>query len=561
MIVLTMFRKAAHYLSLPGGAMKIFSFKKTVMTVLAISIACSVPVLVKEGVSAAATEILYSETALATTEDAAIMSSQVVDLVNLERSKAGLPPLTVDPALTAATSIRSVELETSFSHTRPNGTSCFTAITNSFYTLLGENIAAGYPTADSVMEGWMNSAGHRDNILSSRFTSIGVSCYYSGGGCYWVQLFGEDPEISYDAPSGIQYEMTGSACSVIGFYPAAGFGGSVSVPGSYGGSSVTSISQDAFQNEPSLTSVTISNAITSVGSSAFKGSQSLKTVTLSNNLTSIASYTFNNCSSLSSLSIPEKVKTIGYGAFANCGNLSYVVFRGKVDSIDDYAFKLSSTTGKKLTAFVPAGTKDYYAGLLTGNAIKNITVTICEVTVVSALSAKPLSYNSIGLQWTSSGTSAGFAIYRSTSSSGTYSFVNTTTSKSYTDTGLSCGTTYFYKVKPYNLVGTQKIYGNPSAAASAKPAVAVPTGLAAVGASSCVKLTWKAVPYANGYSIYRSAVLAGTYTKIASTTCLEYKNTGLTAGKTYYYKVKAYRTVSSVPMYGNPTGAVSAKAK
>lgn len=54
---------------------------------------------------------------------------------------------------------------------------------------VGENIAMGYPTAEAVMDGWMNSDGHRKNILNSDFTKIGIGVYSSGGTLYWVQLF------------------------------------------------------------------------------------------------------------------------------------------------------------------------------------------------------------------------------------------------------------------------------------------------------------------------------------------------------------------------------------
>ena len=81
---------------------------------------------------------------------------------------------------------RAAELVFSFSHTRPSGQSCFTVSDKAF----GENIAAGYWNADLVMNGWMNSEGHRANILREYYTSIGVGCFWYDGVGYWVQLFG-----------------------------------------------------------------------------------------------------------------------------------------------------------------------------------------------------------------------------------------------------------------------------------------------------------------------------------------------------------------------------------
>ena len=117
---------------------------------------------------------------------------EVVELVNQERAKAGLNPLTVNADVTAAARIRCVEQTSSFSHTRPNGSSFSTVLDEQGvnYMSAGENIAYGQRTPEEVMNAWMNSQGHRENILNSRYTSIGVGCYQSSNGTlYWTQLF------------------------------------------------------------------------------------------------------------------------------------------------------------------------------------------------------------------------------------------------------------------------------------------------------------------------------------------------------------------------------------
>lgn len=119
-------------------------------------------------------------------------SLQVVKLVNEERMKAGLSPLTVDAMVVNAAEIRAKELETSFSHTRPNGSDFSAALTSAGvqYKRAGENIAYGQKSPDQVMLGWMNSAGHRANILNGNFTSIGIGHYRNAAGVdYWTQLF------------------------------------------------------------------------------------------------------------------------------------------------------------------------------------------------------------------------------------------------------------------------------------------------------------------------------------------------------------------------------------
>ena len=119
-------------------------------------------------------------------------AAQVVNLVNEERAKAGLSPLTADRSVTSAAQRRAREIETNFSHTRPNGSSFSTALSEAGvnYRSSGENIAYGQTSASSVMQGWMNSSGHRANIMNPKFTSIGVGYYRSASGTnYWTQLF------------------------------------------------------------------------------------------------------------------------------------------------------------------------------------------------------------------------------------------------------------------------------------------------------------------------------------------------------------------------------------
>ena len=117
---------------------------------------------------------------------------QVVDLVNRERAKAGLSPVTADTSIQAAAQVRAKEIEKSFSHTRPDGSSFSTALTQQGVTYRGsgENIAWGQKTPEQVMNGWMNSEGHRANILNKNFTKIGVGYHQNASGTnYWTQLF------------------------------------------------------------------------------------------------------------------------------------------------------------------------------------------------------------------------------------------------------------------------------------------------------------------------------------------------------------------------------------
>lgn len=111
---------------------------------------------------------------------------EILDIVNKERAAAGLSALTMDKDLLEAAMFRGAEITECFDHTRPNGTSCFTISSKSY----GENIAYGQRDASAVMTAWMNSSGHKSNILGSGYKSIGIGVVVSGGRKHYVQLFG-----------------------------------------------------------------------------------------------------------------------------------------------------------------------------------------------------------------------------------------------------------------------------------------------------------------------------------------------------------------------------------
>ncbi|WP_128378256.1 CAP domain-containing protein [Streptomyces cavernae] len=122
-------------------------------------------------------------------------AQEVVGLTNAERSRAGLPPLAVDALLTAAAQAHSTDMvvRAFYSHTSPDGSEPWdrAAAAGSTRRTIGENIACGQRSPAEVVDGWMNSPGHRANILKPAFTHIGIG--FAGGGkagTYWTQLFG-----------------------------------------------------------------------------------------------------------------------------------------------------------------------------------------------------------------------------------------------------------------------------------------------------------------------------------------------------------------------------------
>ncbi|MEU2868678.1 CAP domain-containing protein [Streptomyces olivoreticuli] len=118
----------------------------------------------------------------------------MADLVNAQRRAAGCGPVRLNDQLNLAAQRHSDDMATRhfFSHTNPDSTSPATRITAAGYrwTAYGENIAYGQRTAAEVMDTWMHSGGHRENILDCSFTDIGVGINHDPGGPRWTQDFG-----------------------------------------------------------------------------------------------------------------------------------------------------------------------------------------------------------------------------------------------------------------------------------------------------------------------------------------------------------------------------------
>lgn len=125
------------------------------------------------------------------TADIGQIAMQVIDLTNKERQKNGLPPLKADASLSRVAQAKSNDMNAKhyFSHTSPTYGSPFDMMRDFgvTYRSAGENIAMGQPTAQQVVTAWMNSEGHRKNILSPNYTNIGVG--YTKSGNYWSQMF------------------------------------------------------------------------------------------------------------------------------------------------------------------------------------------------------------------------------------------------------------------------------------------------------------------------------------------------------------------------------------
>lgn len=345
----------------------------------------------------------------------------------------------------------------------------------------------------------------------------------------------------------------------------------------------------AFYNCQSLREVDIPEGVNTIEYAAFYGCTNLKKVVVPKSVIYLEQNIFNGCSS--------ELKIYGYKGsyierYANNYGLNFICIY-ETDTLPKINAKdVIITVGQSINLMDGVSATDQEEGNITykikiventvnteesgiykvvyevedcdvNKVRKEIKVTI-KPKVVSNVQAKSNSYSSNKITWSQLLNVDGYEVYRATSKNGTYSLRTTRSSTSYTNTGLTTGKTYYYKVRAYKEVDGEKIYGDFSGAVSSKPMLSSTTAKASSASYRSNKVTWNNVPEASGYEVYRATSETGAYSlrkTVTSKSSLSYTNTGLTTGKTYYYKVKAYRLVDGKKVYSSYSDVVSSKPK
>ena len=219
------------------------------------------------------------------------------------------------------------------------------------------------------------------------------------------------------------------------------------------------------------------------------------------------------------------------------GATSYKVYRATAQN-GTYSLLGTVTATSYTNTGAKAGTTYYYkvkavnsAGESAYSNVVSGRATVTTLTMGhSSTSGKPQ------LTWKAVSGAASYKVYRATTKNGAYSVINTTKALTYTNTGAALGTTYYYKVEALNASGKSMGF---SAIVEGKVAPVLAVGYSSV--SGKPQLTWKAVPGATEYQVYRSTQQNSGYTKINTTTATSYVNTGAKANTTYYYKIVAVK--------------------
>lgn len=183
----------------------------------------------------------------------------------------------------------------------------------------------------------------------------------------------------------------------------------------------------------------------------------------------------------------------------------------------------------------------------------------------SNVKAASAAYNKIKLTWSAVSGANGYEVYQYNSSTKRYSSVATVTGISCTRGSLNTGQKYIFKIRAYQTVNGEKVYGDYSKMVSAKPVLSKAIGVKARNTKKRTALvSWKKVSGASGYEVYRSTKKSSGFKKVATVkkgSTVKYTNKKLKKGRTYYYKVKAYRTVSGKKVSASYSKTVKVKIK
>lgn len=394
-------------------------------------------------------------------------------------------------------------------------------------------------TGSSYFDG-TNSGGDDGGSSSSNSAPRGlyISMYNSGTTTtVYLQWFGVSDAINYKVyratdPNGIwayyasstteDYEDTKVSNGVTYYYR------------------VSAVTSEGEGPKSSYASCTISNSGSGGGGGGGTSTTKPSTPT---GLTATANQSYidlswNSVSSASKYNVYRS--TSAYGSFSLIKSTTSTSFTdNSVSSGTTYYYKVSAENGygeSSLSSYVSAKLGTSGGG---SSATKPSTPTGLTATG---------NQSYIGLSWNSVSNASRYNVYRSTSAYGSFSLVKSTTSTSYTDSSVSSGMTYYYKISAENSYGESSL----SSYVSAKPGTSgggggssttkpsTPTGLKATANQSYIGLSWNAVSNATKYYIYRSESAYGTYSLLDESYTNSYTDRKvLVSGKTYYYKISA----------------------
>lgn len=493
---------------------------------------------------------------------------QVFDRMNKERAAQGLSAAAMDQELLEAAMVRAAEISVAFSHTRPTGLNALTVCT----TAKAENIAAGQGDAGAVMENWMNSEEHKGNILNSGYEGVGVGAVIVNGISYWVQLFGEKAEAPVEQA---QYHSRSAVADV--FFRASEGSGLFSVNTGaaqtlhiggtgtadfyiHNGFSNIQIAPeylDFVSSDPAVCKVSSEGEIQAAGQGNANITISLKNAKDLQAVLQVTVKKYLDTPKIKSAvsTGPRSVK-ITWEAVPGASSYTLYCKAGKARTW--YTVKKNITRTSYTHRSLKMGTTYTYTVRAAGSGAKSLydkKGKSCRPvpTAAKLKRAVSTSYNTMQITWDKVSGAAGYDVY--IKKNGRYRFLGRTEAgktsfvhKSSRKYPIIPGNSYTYTVRAYGKVEEKKVSGSYSKTGiTAKAALGRTQWNKVEKTEEGIRLSWKKSEGAYGYFIYRYE--DGRWISIGRTRSLSYTDEYVHSGKTYKYRVRAYRRYNKA-VYG-----------
>ncbi len=496
---------------------------------------------------------------------------EVLNIVNKERKAQGLVELKMDKDLLDAAMIRANELVLDYgcdnqgrNHERPDGRRCFTVIEKPVGGA-GENIAAGHYSPENVMNAWMNSPGHKANILTASYRTIGIGVAKYGNTYHWVQIFGTT-NLAEITKIPANRNITRSIPMLV-----------KNIKISY--NSTSSIYKETLKNgkfEPEIvvinpgwtircTEIPLNKFIyESSDTSVLKIDQNgIMTCVRPGKVTLTIRHKENKA-----LFVTEEITVFGNIAKIDISKINDQEYTGSEIkpnvTIKDNDYKLVKDTdytlsysynieyGKATATIVGKG---YYTGVIE----KTFNIVPKKVT---KLKAKSNSDSKIKISWKKISGVTGYKVYVYNNSKKKYEYYKSTSSNTMTIKKLKPGTKYKIRVRAYkNRYGT-KYHGKYSSTLST---ITVPKKVTKLKAKSVkknsIKISWKKISGVTGYKVYVYNSSKKKYEYYGKTKSTSMTIKKLKAGKKYKIKVRAYKSFSGKQYLGSYSSVLSKSTK
>ncbi len=485
-------------------------------------------------------------------------ANDVLALVNQTRAEKGVAPLKFDESLLETAMQRAAELSLYYSHTRPDGSDCFTASSHAA-TRRSENIAIGYNTPDKVMNGWINSPGHYANIMDADVTSIGIGCFINSEGTYnWVQFFDNgtatEPSVSGEKQVtrkiSIQKEKLHLFTEVKQDFPSTDVNKEVKMD-------IYNLNEEFNDSKTKLPSSNFDFTCTGSAVSAVSedgtitlGKSGYAKVTAS--LKSDNSVSITRTVTIDGASVPDEEPVPGTTTkpdattnpkpFIPYPYIPEVVTPEPATPVPATPEPATTTpvpaTPAPTPVVTPAPVVPTQAPAETTPEPETKEPVVPDVTGIKASTGT----NNVKLTWDEAPGVNGYIVYQYNSTEKTWNNIETTEAGtvSYNIKKLSAASSYRFAVKAY-IIQNGKEYTSKSYTSVYTATKPKKVNFRVTSGNKKAVIKWDKVKGADGYTVYYKNNKKDSWKKLKATKNTSYTAKKLKTGKTYFFTVKAYK--------------------